>query len=151
MADKVLVVDDESQIRDLLSSFLTGQGYEVVVGSNGEEAITLAETENPQVILLDAKMPGVDGIEACRRLKSAENTQLIPIIMITAFADNQMRAIETGADDFVKKPFDLLELSIRVKSILRMSNLTDELDRAVTYIEELKKNSRILQNRDKKV
>ena len=144
MADKVLVVDDESQIRELLSSFLTGQGYEVILGSNGEEAITLAETESPQVILLDAKMPGLDGIEACRQLKAAGSTRFIPIIMITAFADNQMRAIETGADDFVRKPFDLLELSTRVKSILRMRNLTDELDRAVAYIEELEKNSQIL-------
>ncbi len=69
MREKVLVVDDEFEIRDVLSNFLTEKGYEVILASNGEEAIELAEKENPHVILLDVKMPGIDGIETCSRLK----------------------------------------------------------------------------------
>ena len=137
MAEKVLVVDDERQIRDLLNEFLTGEGYEVLLASNGEEAIELAETEYPDVILLDVKMPGFDGIEVCKRLKAEPKTQFIPVIMITGYVDNKMVAIEAGADDFVNKPIDLVELAVRVKSILRIRYLTDELERAVAYIEEL--------------
>ncbi|MGD8370427.1 MAG: response regulator [Syntrophobacterales bacterium] len=139
MADKVLVVDDEQEIRDLLDSFLTAQGYKVILASDGTEAIELAVTENPQAIILDIKMPGIDGIEVCKRLKEKEETRLIPVIMITGFEDNKIEALEMGADDFVNKPFDMAELSIRVKSVLQIRHLTNELERAVAYIEELQK------------
>ena len=140
MGDKVLVVDDELQIRNLLSNFLTEEGYEVILASNGEEAVQLAERENPQVILLDILMPGIDGIETCRRLKAEAKTRFIPVIMATALWDTTAEAIEAGAEDFVTKPFRLEELSFRVKSILRVRYLTDELERAVAYIQELEKN-----------
>ena len=139
MAEKVLVVDDERQIRDLLGEFLERKGYEVLLASAGEEAIELAERKIPHAILLDVKMPGIDGIEVCKRLKAEPRTQFIPVIMITGYVDNKMVAIESGADDFVNKPIDLVELAVRVKSILRIRYLTDELERAVTYIEELGK------------
>jgi DNA-binding response OmpR family regulator len=139
MAEKVLVVDDERQIRDLLGEFLEREGYEVLLSSAGEEAIELAERKIPHAILLDVKMPGIDGIEVCKRLKAEPKTQFIPVIMITGYVDNKMVAIESGADDFVNKPIDLVELAVRVKSILRIRYLTDELERAVTYIEELGK------------
>lgn len=139
MAEKVLVVDDERQIRDLLGEFLEREGYEVLLSSAGEEAIELAERKIPHAILLDVKMPGIDGIEVCKRLKAEPRTQFIPVIMITGYVDNKMVAIESGADDFVNKPIDLVELAVRVKSILRIRYLTDELERAVTYIEELGK------------
>jgi DNA-binding response OmpR family regulator len=137
MAEKVLVVDDERQIRDLLGEFLEREGYEVLLASAGEEAIELAERKIPHAILLDVKMPGIDGIEVCKRLKAEQKTQFIPVIMITGYVDNKMVAIESGADDFVNKPIDLVELAVRVKSILRIRYLTDELERAVAYIEEL--------------
>ena len=140
MGEKVLVVDDEFEIRDLLSRFLTEEGYEVIVASNGEEALELAETENPEVILLDIKMPGIDGIEICKRLKAKEKTRFIPVIMATALWDTYSEAIESGAEDFVTKPFNLTELSHRVKSILRVRYLTNELERAVAYIQELGEN-----------
>ena len=105
MKEKVLVVDDEWEIRDVLSNFLTEKGYEVILASNGEEAIELAEKENPHVILLDVKMPGIDGIETCRRFKEGEKTRYIPVIMITAFLDREIEAYLEGADDFVVKPF----------------------------------------------
>ena len=137
MRAKVLVADDEHQIRDLLSQFLISEGYEVLLASNGEEATELAEREYPNVILLDVKMPGIDGIEVCRRLKAEPKTQYISIIMITGYDENKIAAIEAGADDFVNKPINLGELAVRVKSILRIRYLTDELERAVAYIDEL--------------
>jgi len=140
MADKVLVVDDEWEIRDMLSRFLTEEGYEVILASNGEEAIELAERENPQVILLDIMMPDIDGIETCKRLKAKEKTRFIPVIMATALWDTYAEAIEAGAEDFVTKPFHLAELSFRVRSIRRLRYLTNELERAVAYIQELGRN-----------
>ena len=140
MGDKVLVVDDELDIRSILSDFLPGEGYRVLLAVNGEEAIDLAKRENPQAILLDVRMPGIDGVETCRRLKAEEKTKFIPVIMITAYTDNKMDAIDAGADDFVYKPLDLLELSIRIKSILRMRYLNDEIEKLAGYIKELEKN-----------
>jgi two-component system cell cycle response regulator len=137
MANKIMVVDDELEIRDLLSKFLTEEGYEVILASAGEEAIELAKRETPHAILLDIRMPGIDGIEVCRRLKAEPKTQYIPIIMITGYDENKIDSIEAGADDFVNKPIDLVELAVRVKSILRIRYLTDELERAVAYMEEL--------------
>jgi two-component system alkaline phosphatase synthesis response regulator PhoP len=140
MGHKILVVDDELEIRNLLSQFLTEEGYEVILASNGEEAIELAERENPQVILLDIMMPGIDGIETCKRLKAEEKNRFIPVIMATALWDKYTEAIDAGAEDFVTKPFNLTELSHRVKSILRVRYLTNELERTVAYIRELGEN-----------
>jgi DNA-binding response OmpR family regulator len=140
MAEKILVVDDEWELRNLLTEFLTGEGYDVIHASNGEEALELAEKEEPQVILLDIKMPGIDGIEVCRRLKEEDQTRFIPVIMVTALEDRDVDAFVEGADDFVIKPFSLMEFSFRVRSMLRIKHLTDDLQRSLAYIEELKKN-----------
>jgi CheY-like chemotaxis protein len=137
MWEKVLVVDDERQIRDLLKEFLTGEAYEVILASNGKEAIEVTEREHPDVILLDLKMPGIGGIEVCQRLKEEPTTQFIPIIVVTGYVDNKIHAIEAGADDFIHKPINLSELGFRVKSILRTRYLTNELERAVAHIQEL--------------
>jgi len=133
------VVDDESEIRDLLRTSLSAEGYEVVVASNGEEAIGLAKRENPQVILLGIEMPGIDGIETCKRLKAEEKTRLIPIIMMTTLGDRDIEAYLEGAADVVNKPFDIAELTFRVKSLLRVQHLTNEMEKALAYIEELGK------------
>jgi DNA-binding response OmpR family regulator len=140
MRDKILVVDDELEIRDLLTEVLTGEGYDVIQASNGVEALELVEKEEPQVILLDVMMPGIDGVEVCRTLKEEDKTRFIPIIMVTAFEDRDVDAFVMGADDFVTKPFSLVELSFRVGSMLRIRHLTDELQRKLAYIEELEKN-----------
>ena len=140
MADKVLVVDVEREIRHLLQTSLSEEGYEVVAASNGEEAIELAKRENPQVILLDIEMPGIDGIETCKRLKAEEKTRLIPIIMMTTLGDRDIEAYLEGAADVVNKPFDIKQLASRVKSMLRVQHLTNEMEKALAYIEELEKN-----------
>jgi DNA-binding response OmpR family regulator len=139
MKEKVLVVDDEWEVRDVLSNFLTEKGYEVMLASNGEEAIELAEKESPHVILLDVKMPGIDGIETCSRLKEGEKTRSIPVIMITAFQDREIEAYLEGADDFIVKPFNMVEISFRIESMTRIHHLTDELERLTAYIERLRK------------
>ncbi|MGD8989514.1 MAG: response regulator, partial [Syntrophobacterales bacterium] len=83
---------------------------------------------------------GIDGIETCKRLKTGEKTQSIPVIMVTAYQDRDVEAYLEGADDFVNKPFDRLEITFRIKSMLRIRHLNDELERALAYIEELQKN-----------
>ena len=138
MRDKILVVDDEWEMRNLLTEFLTGEGYDVIQASNGEGALELAEKEEPQVILLDIKMPGIDGVEVCSRLKEEDKTRFIPIIMVTALEDRDVKAFLEGADDFVTKPFSLVELSFRIRSMLRIRHLTDDLQRSLAYIEKLK-------------
>ena len=139
MADKVLVVDNHEEVLDLLSWFLRDEGYEVITAKNGAKAIQLAKSENPNVILLDLRMPGLDGIQTCKWLKTMGKTRFIPIIMITGFADNKMDAIEAGVDDFLYKPIDLVELSVRVRSILRPRYLADELERTTAQKEKLQK------------
>ena len=140
MAPKILVVDDESDIRELLKNFLATEGYDVILAADGEAAMRLAAEENPDVIILDIRMPGIDGIETCRRLRVNKGTSRIPVIVATALRDALMESLEAGADDFVTKPFHLVELSLRLKSIFRIRNLTGELDRVVAYINELTKN-----------
>ena len=141
MGDKILVVDDEFEIRSMLNDVLSREGYEVILASNGEEAIALAEQEDPQAILLDIVLPVIDGIEVCKRLKAEELTLTIPVIIMTGLAYSKVDVIEAGADDFLAKPFDLVEVLFRLKSVLRVRYLTDEVDRLVAYIEELQRNT----------
>ena len=140
MAAKVLVVDDEKSVRDLLQSFLQGTGYQAIMASNGEEAIELARSESPNAILLDVKMPGIDGVETCRRLRAEEQTRYIPVIMVTAFGTTETEATDAGADDLINKPFNLTDLAVRVKSLLRIGHLSDPADRLLTYMDELDAN-----------
>ncbi len=148
MAEKILVVDDEREIRGLLSDFLTEEGYRVILATNGAEAMGLAEIENPEVILLDINMPGIDGIEVCKKLKAQEKTQFIPIIIITALEDSGFIAYLEGADDFISKPFNLVELTFRVRSMLRIRRLNTELLLAKGYIRQLEKELFKLQRPD---
>jgi CheY-like chemotaxis protein len=138
-AEKVLVVDDEAPIRGVLREFLGGVGYQVMEASNGEEALVLAEQERPDLVLLDIRMPELDGVATCTRLKGNKKTHSIPIIIATAHGDTLAEALEAGADDFVNKPFQLEEIELRVRSLLRVRHLTDELERAAAYIGELQK------------
>ena len=140
MAGRVLVVDDARVIRDLLSDLLEEEGYQVILASNGNEALGLAEKENPQAILLDINMPGINGVEVCKRLREGESTRSVPIIMMTALRDHKTKAFEARADDFVNKPFDPGDLLVRVKSILRVGHLTDPVERMTAYREELERN-----------
>jgi len=140
MATKILVADDEPEIQKILSDFLTRERYDVVLAANGNEMLAAAQQENPELIILDLKMPGMTGTETCRELRARENTWHIPIIIATAFRERVLEAFDAGADDFVTKPFHLEELAVRIKSFLRIQHLTDELERAAAYIDELQRN-----------
>jgi CheY-like chemotaxis protein len=139
MAAKILVVDDENTVRDMLKDFLMSLEYEVLTAASGEEALTLAEREDPEVILLDAVMPGIDGLEACRRLKTGEKTTWIPIIMMTGFGVMPGEANGVGAEDLVFKPFDLADLLRRVSAIGKVRHLENRIERLLAYMEELDK------------
>jgi two-component system, OmpR family, alkaline phosphatase synthesis response regulator PhoP len=125
--------------RELLREFLIGAGYEVAVTANGEEALEGAQRERPDLILLDIRMPELDGVETCVRLKTHDKTRSTPVIIATAFGDTLAEALDAGADDLVNDPFQLEEIGLRIKSLLRVRHLTSELERAAAHIGELQK------------
>ncbi|MBW4496237.1 MAG: two-component system response regulator [Oscillatoria princeps RMCB-10] len=129
---KVLVVDDHPASRMTAVALLSVEGYDVFEAESGPAALNSVGETNPDVILLDVMMPGMDGFEVCRRLKLDEQTRLIPVIFITALNDRRSRikGIEVGGDDFLTKPFDHLELAARVKSLVRQKRLNEDLDHA---------------------
>lgn len=122
---KILIVDDELDTLVPLKRTLEAGDYQVIEASNGMEAIEKTRSEQPDLILLDLMMPGMDGIEVCKVLKEDPTIDDIPVIMLTAKGDieDKIGGIETGADDYVTKPFDLGELKARIKMILRRSNI----------------------------
>lgn len=128
---RILVVDDDALIRQILTDQLVGAGYLVSTARDGEEALAKVADESPDLILLDVIMPKLDGFEVCRRLKSDERTILIPVVMITVLTATQERikGIEVGADDFLSKPFNPQELMTRVRSLLKLKRFTDELEK----------------------
>lgn len=129
---KILVVDDHPSSRMTAVALLSVEGYEVLEAENGQAALDTVLKTAPDLILLDVMMPGMDGYEVCRHLKQEENTRLIPIVFVTALNDRRarLRGIEVGGDDFLSKPFDQLELSARVKSLVRQKRLNEDLDHA---------------------
>ncbi len=129
MTARVLVVDDILSNVKLLEAKLTAEYFEVVTGFNGMEAITKTEECSPDIILLDVMMPGMDGFEACRRIKSNPKTAHVPVIMVTALdqPSDRVAGLEAGADDFLTKPVDDAALFARVRSLVRLKMMTDEL------------------------
>jgi DNA-binding response OmpR family regulator len=121
MAHKILVVEDEPDLLDLVVYNLKKEGFKPVRAETGEKALELARDERPDLILLDLMMPGLDGLEVCRRLRASEATADIPIVMVTARAEegDAVLGLSMGADDYVKKPFGVKELLARVRSVLR--------------------------------
>ncbi|UJL46379.1 response regulator transcription factor [Virgibacillus sp. NKC19-16] len=133
MSQKILVVDDEQPIADILKFNLEKEGYQVVLAYDGDEAIALAESEKPELILLDIMLPGRDGNEVCREIRK---TQVMPIIMLTAKDTeiDKVLGLELGADDYVTKPFSNRELIARVKANLRRQEVPDDAVKATKDI-----------------
>jgi DNA-binding response OmpR family regulator len=115
---RVLVVDDDLTVREVVVSYLRAAGHEVSEAGDGEAGLAAAKEESPQLVVLDLMLPGIDGLEVCRRLRATGD---VPVIMLTALGDEQDRVLglEIGADDYVTKPFSPRELVLRVDSVLR--------------------------------
>ena len=118
---EILIIEDEPDIQELLSFNLDNNGYKVYTASNGEKGLEVARKEHPDLILLDLMLPGIHGLDVCRIIKSDQETSGISIIMLTALGQEEdiIKGLETGADDYVTKPFSLQVLEARIKSVLR--------------------------------
>ncbi|MDZ4717519.1 MAG: response regulator [Roseiflexaceae bacterium] len=119
----ILIVDDQPLGQETVASLLSPLGYQLIFASNGPEALRLASATPPDLILLDVMMPGMDGYEVCRRLRDSVLLAEVPVIMLTALddRDSRLRGIEAGADDFISKPYDRVELRMRVRTITRLN------------------------------
>jgi two-component system cell cycle response regulator len=129
MPGRILVVDDVATNRTIARAKLVASYFDVIEAECGEQAIELAEREQPDLILLDVLMPGIDGFETCRRLKATHATLHIPVVMLTALDDqaDRLRGLDAGADDFLSKPYQDMALYTRVSSLIRMKQMIDEL------------------------
>ena len=129
MTARILVVDDIAANVKLLEAKLSAEYYDVITGDNGRTAIEVAETQAPDIILLDVMMPGMDGFEVCTELKANPKTAHIPVVMVTALSDvaDRVRGLESGADDFLSKPVNDIALFARVRSLVRLKMMMDEL------------------------
>ena len=145
--ERILIVDDEKEIRDLIDIYLKGEGYETIKAENGEEALSILNTNDIDLIILDIMMPKVNGIEACLKIREEKE---MPIIMLSAKSEDmdKILGLNTGADDYLTKPFNPLELVARVKSQIRrykkFSNKTniakEEISDNILEIDEIKVN-----------
>src|SRR2546427_13281681 len=138
MPEKVLVVDDMPVNVKLLADLLAVKGYAVVTAANGAEALAKVDKEQPGLVLLDVMMPGMSGYDVCRKLRETPATAMLPVIMVTALdpAQERVKGIEAGADDFLTKPINQPELLARVKSLLRIKLLHDELAEGSRNLEQ---------------
>jgi two-component system, cell cycle response regulator len=129
MTARILVVDDILANVRLLEAKLSAEYFEVVTAMNGVDALEAVQRAKPDIVLLDVMMPGIDGIEVCKRLKADTTTQHIPVIMVTALdqMEDRVRGLEAGADDFLTKPVNDVSLFCRIKSLVRLKMLSDEL------------------------
>ena len=121
--EKILVVDDDTNICELLRLYLTKEGYQVTTANDGEEGLEKFNQIKPDMVLLDVMMPGLDGLEVCRRIRAAGNT---PVMMLTAKGEtfDKVLGLELGADDYMVKPFDTKEVIARIKAVLRRCTVT---------------------------
>ncbi len=139
--DFILIVEDEPNSRYLLTTYLNNEGYSVKSTRSGEEVLKMvSDNSQPSVIVLDVMLPGMTGYEVCRHLKTSIHTSFIPIILVTALRGDKERiqGIEAGADDFISKPFNRVELITRIKSLLRIKALHEALEQKIEELEKTK-------------
>ncbi len=138
---KILVVDDNHANAELLEAYLLDTGAVMTLAYSGTEALEKIASDQPDIILLDVMMPDISGFEVCETLKKNPATRDIPIIMVTALTELEdvEKGVLVGTDDFLSKPVNRLELLTRVKSLLRLRHLKNELARTLAYLDELEK------------
>ncbi|MDA0589608.1 MAG: response regulator [Planctomycetota bacterium] len=136
---RILIADDNEQNCELLEAYLASSDYEIAMAFDGQQTLDKVATLQPDIVLLDIMMPRMSGYEVCKQLKENNATAGIPILMVTAL--NEMgdieKAVNAGCDDFLTKPVNRLELTTRVKSLLRVRHLTTERDRLLAYLDEM--------------
>lgn len=139
MSKKILVVDDEEKIRDLINKYLVNEGFEVVEAEDGQQALELIDSEKPDLIVLDWLLPGMSGLEVCRQVRQKNN---VPIIMLTARTEeiDKLLGLELGADDYITKPFSLRELTARIRVVLRRVDPGGEVNKGSIKINGLELN-----------
>jgi adenylate cyclase len=134
---RILAVDDTPENLKLLDAILSTRGYELATAANGTAALEMIGSVHPDLVLLDIVMPGLNGYDVCRRLRDDPATRFLPIVMITASGDQErVQALEAGADDFITKPFNQLELLARVRSLLRLKEYHDTIKRQTSELAE---------------
>ena len=134
---KILVVDDDAVTRAVITQVLHEEGvFEVTEAIDGATALDRFSRDQPDLVLLDVIMPELDGFEVCRRIKEDQETRLTPVVLLTALGstDSRVRGIEAGADEFLTKPVERVELLARVRSLLKLKRFTDDLERAESLI-----------------
>ncbi|MBI5641626.1 MAG: response regulator, partial [Nitrospirae bacterium] len=138
---RILVVDDTPANVKLLSGLLTFKGYEVVTAASGAEALEKVETGQPDLVLLDIMMPGMNGYEVCRAIRKNPATEILPVVLVTSLdpAEERINGLQAGADDFLSKPVDEQELLVRVRSLLRIKELYDTIQAQSAQIAEWNK------------
>ena len=137
--DRVLIADDNEANVELLEAYLSDMDVELAVAVDGQDTLDKAASFQPHLILLDVMMPKLSGFEVCQKLKSDPDTRRIMILMVTALNEHgdMERAVEAGTDDFLSKPVNKEALVKRVENMLKLRNVTDELERLRRYIEEM--------------
>jgi len=133
----LLIVEDDTDVAEMVAAYFLNQGYDVITVNWGEEAIQACRTNHPDLIILDIRLPDIDGFEVARRLRSNQRTQDIPIIFLTEKREraDRLQGLELGADDYITKPFDILELRLRVRNALRLT-VPSSLTNPVTGLPE---------------
>lgn len=136
---RVLIADDNAANVELLEAYLAGRDYEIAIAVDGAETLVMAESFEPNLILLDIMMPKLSGFEVCEALKSSPKTRGIMILMVTALTDlgDIERAVSAGCDDYLSKPVNKAELLKRVDNLLKLQTVTDELSRLRSYIDKM--------------
>lgn len=136
MAGKILIVDDQPVDRNLLEEVLNSEGYQTATAEDGQAALDSIGRTRPDLVLMDAMMPHMNGYEVCKRLKNDPKTRLTPVVMVTSMSDtkDRVRSLKAGADDILAKPVDRAELLARVRSLLNQKAYTDELERAESVL-----------------
>ncbi|MCB2211085.1 response regulator [bacterium] len=133
---RILVAEDELDTREVLGQMLEALGYEAQLAENGKDAFEAVTSRPPDLVLSDVMMPVMDGFELCQRIKANPDTRLVPVVLLTGLGgvEDRVRGIDSGADDFISKPFQLSELAARIRSLLRLKQFTDDLERAESII-----------------
>lgn len=137
--EKILVADDEADIRQIMQSIIAKAGYEVILAEDGVQALNVAREQKPDLIVLDFLMPGLSGLEVCKALRKEPELKNIPVIIVTAYPNQKEEALKAGATDFMSKEADTVDILWRIQSALKVRSIDNELQRMIAYIAEIEK------------